>query len=129
MTTRDDNPATLPSDAELKLLRELWEHGEQSVGDLHERVQRYWPVGYTTVLKLLQRMTEKGLVERRLEGRAHRYDSAVARAQVERRVARSFLERTFGGSIERLILSALPPGRARGDEIDEIRRLLDKLEE
>ncbi len=128
MMTRD--PAgTLPSEAELKLLRELWGHGEQSVSDLHERVQEYWPVGYTTVLKLLQRMTEKGLVERRAEGRAHLYRSAVAREKTERRVARSFLKRTFDGSIERLLQSALPSGRARREEIDEIRRLLDRLED
>lgn len=121
--------ATLPSDAELKLLRELWEHGEQSVGDLHERVQLYWPVGYTTVLKLLQRMTKKGLVGRRLEGRAHHYRSAVPREATERRVTRSFLQRTFDGSIERLLQSALPTGRAREEEIGEIRRLLDRLED
>ena len=126
---RVDVAATLPSDAELKLLRELWEHGEQSVGDLHERVQDYWPVGYTTVLKLLQRMTDKGLVTRRSSGRAHLYRPAVAREKTERRVARSFLQQTFGGSIEALVQSALPTGRARREEIEEIRRLLDRLEE
>lgn len=125
----DRTDATLPSDAELKLLRELWERGEQSVGDLHERVQDYWPVGYTTVLKLLQRMTDKGLVTRRQEGRAHLYRAAVARDGTERRVARSFLRRTFDGSIERLLLSALPTDRTRREEIEEIRRLLDRLED
>lgn len=126
--TPDPDP-TLPSDAELKLLRELWEHGEQSVGDLHERVQPHWPVGYTTVLKLLQRMNDKGLVDRRPEGRAHLYRSAVAREATERRVARSFLKRTFDGSIEALLQSALPTGRARAEEIEEIRHLLDRLED
>jgi predicted transcriptional regulator len=129
MRTRDEDPATLPSDAELKLLRELWRHGEQSVSDLHERVQDYWPVGYTTVLKLLQRMTDKELVTRRQEGRAHMYRAAVARERTERRVARSFLEQTFGGSIEALLQSALPTGGARAEEIEEIRRLLDRLED
>lgn len=120
---------TLPSDAELKLLRELWEHGEQSVGDLHARVQPEWPVGYTTVLKLLQRMTDKRLVTRRQEGRAHLYRPAVERESTERRVTRSFLRRTFAGSVERLLQSALPTGPARQAEIEEIRRLLDRLEE
>lgn len=129
MPNRDENPTTLPSDAELKVLRELWAHGEQSVSDLHERVQDYWPVGYTTVLKLLQRMTDKELVTRRQEGRAHLYRPAVGREKTERRVARSFLEQTFGGSIEALLQSALPTGRARADEIEEIRRLLDHLED
>lgn len=125
----DHDEAALPSDAELKLLRELWEQGEQTVSDLHERVQGYWPVGYTTVLKLLQRMTEKGLVERRREGRAHVYRAAVDREPTERRMARTFLRRTFDGSIGRLLQSALPQGRARSEEIEEIRRLLDRLEE
>lgn len=125
----DHDEATLPSDAELKLLRELWEHGEQTVSDLHERVQGYWPVGYTTVLKLLQRMTEKGLVERHRDGRAHVYRATADREPTERRMARSFLQRTFDGSLGRLLQSALPPGRARGEEIEEIRRLLDRLEE
>lgn len=128
MMIRGDD-ATLPSDAELKLLRELWEHGEQSVSDLHERVQAYWPVGYTTVLKLLQRMTGKELVARRPEGRAHLYRAAVEREKTERRVARSFLQRTFDGSIEALLQSALPTGRARAEEIEEIRSLLDRLED
>lgn len=127
MNERGDR--TLPSDAELKLLRELWEHGEQSVGDLHERVQPDWPVGYTTVLKLLQRMTDKELVVRRQEGRAHLYRPAVERESTERRVARSFLRRTFGGSVERLLQSALPTGPARQAEIEEIRRLLDRIED
>jgi predicted transcriptional regulator len=129
MPSHDEDPATLPSDAELKLLRELWAHGEQSVSDLHHRVQDYWPVGYTTVLKLLQRMTDKELVMRRQEGRAHLYRPAVAREKTERRMARSFLEQTFGGSIEALLQSALPTGRARAEEIEEIRRLLDRLED
>lgn len=86
-------------------------------------------MGYTTVLKLMQRMTDKGLVERRREGRAHRYRSAVSRQATERRLARSFLERKFEGSIQRLLQSALPGGRARDEEIEEIRRLLDELED
>lgn len=127
MSERADR--ALPSDAELKLLRELWEHGEQSVGDLHERVHPDWPVGYTTVLKLLQRMNDKELVVRRQEGRAHFYRPAVDRESTERRVTRSFLRRTFGGSVERLLQSALPTGPARQAEIEEIRRLLDQIEE
>lgn len=125
--TEKDPP--LPSDAELKLLRELWTHGEQSVNDLHERVQDHWPVGYTTILKLLQRMLDKNLVQRRRDGRAHLYRSAVQKASTERKVARSFLQRAFDGSIEQLLQSALPAGRARGHEIEEIRRLLDRLED
>lgn len=120
---------TLPSDAELKLLRELWERGEQTVAELHDRVQSYWPVGYTTVLKLLQRMTDKDLVARRRDGRAHLYSPAVDQATIERRMARSFLRRTFGGSVARLLQRALPTGRARREEIEEIRRLLDRLED
>lgn len=129
MTEQTKHDTSLPSDAELKVLRELWIHGEQTVAELHERVEDRWPVGYTTILKLLQRMMDKGLVGRRRDGRAHLYTYAVEQASTERRVARTFLRRTFDGSIERLLQSALPTGHARDEEIKEIRRLLDRLED
>lgn len=122
-------PAALPSDAELKLLRELWQAGELSVRQLHERVEADWPVGYTTVLKLLQRMHDKGLVSRREAGRAHLYRAATGEEVLERRLVRDFLARTFDGSVERLLQRALPDRAADSDELREIRRLLDRIEE
>lgn len=123
----EDRP--LPSDAELKILRELWLHGGSTVREIHERVSDRWSVGYTTVLKLLQRMLEKGLVERREEGRAHRYRAAVSEKRTQRRLARELAEKAFGGSLSKLVQAALPSGRARERELDEIRRMVREAEE
>lgn len=128
MTGKPD-PRPLPSDAELKILRELWLEGESTVREIHERVSAEWRVGYTTVLKLLQRMLEKGLVTRREEGRAHVYRAAVSEERTRRRMARDLVERAFGGSIRGLVEAALPAGRARAGEIEEIRAMLRRIEE
>lgn len=127
MKTDRDRP--LPSDAELKVLRELWLHGESTVREIHERVSDRWDVGYTTVLKLLQRMLEKGLVERRREGRAHVYLAAASRERTQRRLARDLIEKAFGGSVGELLQAALPSGRAREEEIEEVRRALRETSE
>lgn len=126
MTSDRDQP--LPSDAELKVLRELWLHGDSTVREIHDRVSAGWDVGYTTVLKLLQRMLAKRLVERRQEGRAHRYMAAVAEDRTQRRLARDLVRRVFGGSVGDLLQAALPPGRAREAEIEKIRDALRRME-
>jgi predicted transcriptional regulator len=123
------SPPRLPSDAELKILRELWIHGESTVREIHDRAASEWRVGYTTVLKLLQRMLEKGLVKRREEGRAHVYRAAASEERTRQRLARDLVSRAFGGSIRGLVEAALPAGRARADEIEEIRKMLRRLEE
>lgn len=134
MTAERDNPDgqgggdRLPSDTELTILRELWLHGDSTVRQIHERVSDRWPVGYTTVLKTLQRMLEKGLVERRERERAHRYRAAVSEERTRRRLARDLVEKAFGGSIGELVQAALPTGRAREEELEEIRRALRRME-
>ena len=125
---RPESPP-LPSDAEIKILRELWIHGESTVREIHERVSDEWPVGYTTVLKLLQRMLDKGLVTRREEGRAHVYRTAVSEDRTRRRLTRELVERVFGGSILGLVETALPRGPGRAAEIEEIRRMLKRVAE
>lgn len=124
-----DRDVPMPSDAELKILRELWLHGESTVREIHDRVSQRWDVGYTTVLKLLQRMLEKGLVERREEGRAHRYRAVVSEDRTQRRLARQFVRRAFGGSVGDLVQAALPTGPAREAEIEKIREMLRGLEQ
>ncbi len=119
----------LPSDAELRILRHLWRRGEQSARDIHGRLRPGWDVGYTTVLKLLQRMHEKGIVERRRAGRAHLYRAAVGEEATERRVVRRFVDRAMDGSLRRLIQRALPEETATEAELREIRRIVDAWEE
>lgn len=128
-TTDDPLDRPLPSDAELKILRDLWLHGESTVREVHDRVVSEWSVGYTTVLKLLQRMLEKGLVERREERRAHRYRAVVTERRTQRRLARELAEKAFGGSLGALVEAALPRGRTRKREIEEIRRAIREAKE
>ena len=125
---RPENTALpLPSDAELRILRQLWIGGEQTVREVHEHLEGEWPVGYTTILKLLQRMLEKGLVARRAEGRMHWYRAAAPRERTERRLVRHIVDRVFGGSVGELLHAALPPSTASDRELEEIRRVIARL--
>lgn len=121
--------ATLPrpTDAELEILRVLWERGEATVREVHEAISRDRSSGYTTILKMLQIMTEKGLVRRDESERAHVYRPGVARQETERQLVRDLLDRAFGGSASRLVMQALSSQSASAEEIEEIRRLLDSV--
>lgn len=121
-----------PTDAELDILRVLWERGPATVREVAESLdeieRRRRPSGYTTVLKQLQIMTEKGLVERDESGRAHVYRASVAREATETQLVGDLLERAFGGSASRLVMRALATTPASEDEIAQIRRLLERAE-
>lgn len=116
-----------PTDSELALLAVLWEHGPSTVRQVHERLED--GVGYTTVLKILQIMTEKGLVTRDESTRAHIYVAAHAREETQGRLVDDLVSRAFAGSASKLVMNALSSRRASREELDEIRRLLDDLEE
>jgi len=116
-----------PTDGELEILRELWRLGPSTVRDVHEAL-RERRVGYTTVLKLLQIMTEKGLVKRDESQRAHVYEARVPQEQTETQLVRDLVDRAFGGSPGRLVMQALSSRKATPEERDRIRRLLDELE-
>jgi predicted transcriptional regulator len=118
-----------PTDAELGILRVLWERGPSTVREVYEALDRDRPVVYTTVLKLLQIMTEKGLVTREDAGRAHVYQARGSEEQAQRRLVGDLLDRAFGGSAQKLVLQALTARKASPEELAEIRRLLDTLEE
>lgn len=117
-----------PTDAELSILHVLWQQGPCTVRDVFEELSRERPMVYTTVLKLMQIMTEKGLVRREEHGRAHIYHAAQSEENAQRRLVNDLLDRAFGGSAQRLILQALTDRKASKEELAEIRRLLDELE-
>jgi predicted transcriptional regulator len=121
-----------PTAGELAILGVLWRRGPSTVrevrDDLAAGAQANDPPGYTTVLKLLQIMTDKGLVRRDERGRAHVYRAAAAAEQTQRRLVRDLLDRAFGGSAARLVLQALAAKPATRQEITEIRALLDEAE-
>ena len=120
-------PSNRPTDAELTILRVLWDRGPSTVKDVHEELSQDTKVGYTTVLKTLQIMTEKALVTRDESQRAHVYAAARSEEQTQQHLLRDLLERAYEGSASKLVMQALSTKRATAEEIAEIRRLLDEL--
>jgi len=118
----------LPTEGELEILQVLWRLGPSTVRDIHSELERKRTVGYTTVLKLLQIMHNKRLVVRDDAERAHRFAAAAPPEETERGIVRAFADRVFGGSPTRLVLRALSAHRPSRAELDEIRRLLDRVE-
>jgi BlaI family transcriptional regulator, penicillinase repressor len=114
-----------PTDAELTILRVLWERGPSTVRQVHDILIRERPTAYTTALKLLQIMTEKGLVRRDEADRTHIYHARLSEEQTQRQLVRDLLDRAFGGSSTKLVLQALATTRASAEELTEIRRLLN----
>jgi predicted transcriptional regulator len=117
-------PPPRPTEAELAILRVLWERGECTVRDVAEELNRRQPTGYTTALKLMQIMTGKGLLRRRADGRSHRYAPARPAAQTQRQMLSHLMEQAFGGSAARLVVQALAAKPASAAELAEIRQLL-----
>jgi BlaI family transcriptional regulator, penicillinase repressor len=117
-----------PTAAELEILRVLWDRGDSTVREVHEVLNAARPTGYTTVLKLMQIMTAKGLLKRNEDQRAHVYEASLAAEQTKRRLVGDLLERAFGGSASELMMHALSR-RGSAEEIAEIRRMLDEFEQ
>jgi predicted transcriptional regulator len=113
-----------PTDAELDILAVLWERGPSTVRQVAEALGR--ENAYTTVLKMLQIMTEKRLVTRRESGRLHIYTPAASRDQTQRHLIRDLVERVFGGSAAQLVMGALSTSKASPEELAEIRKLIDR---
>jgi BlaI family transcriptional regulator, penicillinase repressor len=123
-----DRQPPRPTDAELAILAVLWERGPSTVRDVHDELNRHTPTGYTTVLKLLQIMTEKGLVVRDEAQRAHIYESRYSEQKTQRQLLSDLVDRAFGGSAAKLVMQALSGRKANSDELNLIRGLLDRLE-
>lgn len=120
-----------PSEAELAILQILWQHGPSTVKSVNEILNQAKPTGYTTTLKFMQIMYDKGLVTRTSEGskgRSHTYSAAVAESQINADLLDSFIQRVFQGSAAKLVLKALGKGKTSEEEIQEIRKLLDEIE-
>ncbi len=119
---------TRPTDAELEILTVLWSIGPATVRQVFETIRRRRPAQYTTVLKFMQIMAEKGLVRRNEEQRAHVYEPTQSRESTQRQLAGDLMERAFSGSARALLLGALSARKASGKELSELRRLLDEYE-
>ncbi len=123
----DPTPTPLPTDAELRILAVLWQLGPSTVRAVQEALGP--EVGYTTVLKLLQIMHDKGLVARDERARAHVYAPRASEEETQTRLVRNLAGRAFQGSAGQLVLRALAAEPAAPEELAEIRRLLDQMEE
>lgn len=121
-----------PTDSELEILQILWRHGPCTVREVNDRLnqikQDQKTVGYTTTLKLMQIMVEKGILARDDSSRSHLYRSIVSEGEAQQRLLDRLLQTAFGGSALKLVMQALGNHNASRDEISRIRKLLDEME-
>jgi BlaI family transcriptional regulator, penicillinase repressor len=117
-----------PTDAELEILNVLWTRGPSTVREVYEVLRERKEIGYTTVLKFMQIMADKGLVSRDESDRSHVYEAELAQDETQRQLLSHLLERAFGGSHTKLVMQALSSKKASRQELAEIRQMLDKLE-
>jgi BlaI family transcriptional regulator, penicillinase repressor len=114
-----------PTDGELAILRILWDRGPSTVRQVHDVLAHERQAAYTTALKLLQIMTEKGLVERDERDRTHIYRARLSEETTQRQLVRDLLDRAFGGSSTKLVMQALATKRASAEELRDIRKAID----
>ena len=117
-----------PTKLELAILKVLWESGPRSVRDIQGILNESKPTGYTTVLKMVQIMTEKGLVERDETVRPQIYRAKHSQEQTQRHLVSDLLQRAFGGSIKALVMQALATKKSSAKDMDAIEKLLDRIE-
>ncbi len=124
----NDKMQSKPTEAELEILQVLWENGPSSVRFVNEQLGERKEVGYTTTLKLMQIMFEKGLVVRNTDARSHIYEAAIERDETQRNLLGTFVDNVFSGSAMNLVMQALGNHKASKDELDQIKALIEKIE-
>lgn len=117
-----------PTASELEILQVLWERGPSTVREVHDALSTKKPIGYTSVLKLMQIMTAKGTLRRNEEQRAHVYEVVQPAEKTKRQLAMDVLQRVFDGSASDLMMHALSGQKATKEEIEEMRRMLSEYE-
>ena len=121
-------PVLKPTNAELEILQVIWLHGPVSVRFVNDELNRNKMVGYTTTLKLMQIMTEKGLLKRSEEGRKHIYNVVLKEKETKNLLLDKFVKTAFGGSAMDLVMQALGNHQTTPDELEELKALIDKIE-
>ncbi|MFC2115695.1 BlaI/MecI/CopY family transcriptional regulator [Bacteroidota bacterium] len=117
-----------PTDSELEILSVIWQHGPCSVRQVNDDLNQNKQVGYTTTLKLMQIMNEKGLLERKEKGRMHIYSAALREEETQKQLIDRFVETAFGGSSMQLVMQALGNDRTTPEELDKLKKLIEKIE-
>ncbi|GAA4211001.1 BlaI/MecI/CopY family transcriptional regulator [Pedobacter jeongneungensis] len=115
-----------PTEGEMEILQVLWQKGNATVREVHEALNKK-DAGYTTTLKLMQILHEKGMVERDTNQKTHIYKALVSQDKTEKQLVTKMIDNVFNGSAARLVMQALGNHSASADEIDEIKKYLDSL--
>jgi BlaI family penicillinase repressor len=123
-----NTPPLKPTDAELEILQVIWQHGPASVRFVNDQLNTHKQVGYTTTLKLMQIMTEKGLLFRAEKGRKHIYDAVEQEKETKKLLLDKFVQTAFGGSAMDLVLQALGNHRTTPEELNELKAMISKIE-
>lgn len=116
-----------PTESEMEILNILWDKGTATVRDIHEVLEKQKPSGYTTTLKLMQIMFEKGMLTREAQGKMHVYKAVIKREKAREQVVQKMIDTMFSGSASQLVMQALGNHTASPKELDEIKAYLDKL--
>ncbi|GAB2549366.1 BlaI/MecI/CopY family transcriptional regulator [Spirosoma aerophilum] len=116
-----------PTDSELEILHILWADGPSTVRQVHDKLSQGRDIGYTTALKLMQIMHEKGFLSREEDGRSHTYTALVSEEDTQRNLVDRFVETAFRGSASKLVMQVLGQHKASREELDEIKNLLNDL--
>lgn len=119
---------TTPTQAELEILNLLWHHKEASVQLINDELNKLRPIGYTTTLKTMQLMAQKGWLDRRLDGKSHIYQALLQEDEIKENLLSRFIESTFMGSRSQLLMRLLGKEKVSTEEISEIKEYLNKLE-
>ncbi len=117
-----------PTDREMAILSVLWQRGPSTVREVHEAIKTDSDTGYTTTLKLMQIMADKGLLSRKDAGRQHVYRPAVSQEKTQSQVVGEVMEKVFAGSAEKLVMRALSARKVSAEELKRIREMLDEME-
>ncbi len=125
---KNKNAHIAPTASELAILQLLWTKGPLSVKDVHMALDHNKPVVYTTVLKTMQVMMERGMLDRSSEGRKHIYRAVIAQTATQDKLLDSFLDKTFGGSAKKLVMRALGKHTPDSEELEELKAYIDSLE-
>ena len=116
-----------PTESEMEILNILWDKGAATVREVHEVLEKQKPSGYTTTLKLMQIMLEKGMLKREAQGKSHIYTALIQREKAREQVVQKMIDTMFSGSASQLVMQALGNHTASKKEINEIKAYLDKL--
>jgi predicted transcriptional regulator len=123
----DINKKIKPTESELEILQILWQRGSATVRDVHEELSKNKTSGYTTTLKLMQIMFEKGIVTRNDSAKTHIYQAAISRKKTQKQFLDKMINGLFAGSSTQLVLQALGNQKASQSELEEIQKYLDDL--